>query len=41
MGLCQEITVLDHGLTLATGPPPEVRDNPAVIRAYLGGGPGM
>jgi branched-chain amino acid transport system ATP-binding protein len=38
MGLCQEITVLDHGLTLATGPPLEIRRNPAVIKAYLGGG---
>ena len=38
MGLCQEITVLDHGLTLAAGPPQEIRANPAVIKAYLGGG---
>jgi len=36
MGLCQQITVLDHGLTLAAGPPQEVRNNPAVIKAYLG-----
>jgi ABC-type branched-subunit amino acid transport system ATPase component len=28
--------VLDHGLTIAAGPPAEVRKNPAVIRAYLG-----
>jgi len=38
MGLCEQITVLDHGLTLATGPPREVRANPAVIKAYLGVG---
>ena len=38
MGLCQQITVLDHGLTLAAGSPVEVRNNPAVIKAYLGGG---
>ncbi|MDD5641015.1 MAG: ABC transporter ATP-binding protein [Syntrophales bacterium] len=38
MGLCQLITVLDHGLTLAAGTPGEIRDNPAVIKAYLGGG---
>ena len=38
MGLCEQITVLDHGLTLAAGPPPEIRNNPAVIRAYLGKG---
>jgi branched-chain amino acid transport system ATP-binding protein len=36
MGLCQHLTVLDHGLTIAAGPPAEVRKNPAVIRAYLG-----
>ncbi len=36
MGLCQHLTVLDHGLTIAAGPPGEVRKNPAVIRAYLG-----
>lgn len=41
MGLCEQITVLDHGLTLAAGAPQEIRDNPAVIRAYLGGGRGM
>ena len=38
MGLCQQITVLDHGLTLAAGSPVEVRNNPAVIKAYLGKG---
>jgi branched-chain amino acid transport system ATP-binding protein len=38
MGLCEQITVLDHGLTLAAGPPREIRSNPAVIKAYLGGG---
>jgi branched-chain amino acid transport system ATP-binding protein len=36
MGLCEQITVLDHGLTLAAGPPAEIRSNPAVIKAYLG-----
>jgi branched-chain amino acid transport system ATP-binding protein len=36
MGLCEQITVLDHGLTLAAGPPQDVRRNPAVIKAYLG-----
>jgi branched-chain amino acid transport system ATP-binding protein len=36
MGLCEHLTVLDHGLTIAQGPPDEVRKNPDVIRAYLG-----
>jgi branched-chain amino acid transport system ATP-binding protein len=36
MGLCQHLTVLDHGLTIAEGSPGEVRRNPEVIRAYLG-----
>jgi branched-chain amino acid transport system ATP-binding protein len=36
MGLCQHLTVLDHGLTIAAGPPAAIRKNPEVIRAYLG-----
>jgi branched-chain amino acid transport system ATP-binding protein len=36
MNLCQHLTVLDHGLTIAAGPPDQVRQNPAVIKAYLG-----
>jgi branched-chain amino acid transport system ATP-binding protein len=36
MGLCQHLTVLDHGLTIAAGPPAEIRRHPEVIRAYLG-----
>jgi branched-chain amino acid transport system ATP-binding protein len=36
MGLCQHLTVLDHGLTIAAGPPVDIRKNSEVIRAYLG-----
>ena len=36
MGLCQHLTVLDHGLTIAAGPPADIRKHPEVIRAYLG-----
>jgi branched-chain amino acid transport system ATP-binding protein len=36
MGLCQHLTVLDHGLTIAAGSPAEIRKHPEVIRAYLG-----
>ena len=36
MHLCEHLTVLDHGFTIAAGPPPEVHKNPRVIKAYLG-----
>jgi branched-chain amino acid transport system ATP-binding protein len=36
MGLCEHLTALDHGLTIATGSPETVRHHPEVIRAYLG-----
>jgi branched-chain amino acid transport system ATP-binding protein len=36
MGICEEITVLDHGETIAVGSPEQVRKNRKVIEAYLG-----
>ncbi len=36
MGLCEHLSVLDHGFTIAQGAPEEVRENPRVIQAYLG-----
>ena len=33
---CDQITVLDLGKVIASGPPAEVRSNPDVVRAYLG-----
>jgi branched-chain amino acid transport system ATP-binding protein len=37
MGLCQRLYVLDFGKKIAEGVPTEIRNNPAVIEAYLGG----
>jgi branched-chain amino acid transport system ATP-binding protein len=38
MGVCDQITVLDHGRKIAAGTAREVQENPAVIAAYLGSG---
>lgn len=37
MGLCERIYVLEYGEILAEGTPKEIKANPEVIRAYLGG----
>jgi len=36
MGLCHQVTVLDSGTVVASGPPEAVRINPRVLDAYLG-----
>ena len=36
MDVCDRITVLDFGKVIAEGSPEEVRENPAVVSAYLG-----
>jgi branched-chain amino acid transport system ATP-binding protein len=36
MSICDHITVLDFGQKLAEGKPDEIRNNDAVIKAYLG-----
>jgi neutral amino acid transport system ATP-binding protein len=36
MGLCHQVTVLDYGTAVVSGPPEVIRTDPRVLDAYLG-----
>lgn len=37
MGICEHIVVLDYGRIIAKGSPEQIRNDPKVVAAYLGG----
>jgi branched-chain amino acid transport system ATP-binding protein len=37
LSVCDEVQVIDFGKTIARGTPQEIRDDPRVVEAYLGG----
>jgi branched-chain amino acid transport system ATP-binding protein len=36
MNVCEQVHVVDHGETIAEGPPEAIKKDPAVLAAYLG-----